>query len=124
MHGPPRAPREPRRGARPPPRGSRPPTRQPPRCRAEIALRRRCSRLLHQLLDLAPRARIHNLISPQPAPAGLRDPEAHVLELVQAMRVGGDDEHDSRLARYPRVVVGEIEAIRLRVDLEEGAGFE
>ena len=55
--------------------------------------------LLHQLLDVAPRPRVDDLLRADPRAPRLSDTEAHVRELVGAVRIGRDHDHDAGLSR-------------------------
>src|SRR5262249_3976157 len=63
-------------------------------------------------------------VARQPAASSLRDAEIRVAERTDAVRIRVDDETEPRLAGQPRVCVAQVEPVRLRVDLEEGAGLE
>src|SRR5690348_6723394 len=117
-----RAPHPERRPARPedpqPAAGRHRPS--PPRDRG----RRGTSSLLLQLLDLRPRARVQHVVFRKPRAARLSDAELDVVERPDLMAVGVDHELEPGLARGARVYVRQVEAIGLRVDLEERPSLE
>src|SRR5205085_6926995 len=80
-------------------------------------------RLLLELPDLRPRARVQHLLLRQPRTPGLRHAHLDVLQRAQLVRVGVDSDLHAGLARKARVRVTEVEPVRLRVDLEEGSGL-
>src|SRR5688572_12658768 len=74
--------------------------------------------------DLAPRARVEDLLLRKPRPAGLGDAELGVRERPDRVRIGGDRDEDPGFPGKPRVDVAHVEAVWLTVDLERGAGLD
>src|SRR5438477_9302568 len=80
--------------------------------------------LLPQLLDLLPGSRVQHVVLRQPRAPRLADAELHEVERAELVAVGVDHQLEPRLPGGARVDVGQVEPVRLRVDLEEGAGLE
>src|SRR5439155_7635109 len=97
--------------------------RGPPR-RPATKTREDARRSLEQLPDLRPRPRVQHLLLRQPSAASLRDSHLDVLERTQLMRVRVDGDLYASLAGEPGMRVAQIEAVRLRVDLEERPRFD
>src|SRR5204863_8256642 len=77
------------------------------------------SPLLAQLLDLLPRPRVEDLLLREPCAARLPYAELDVVERLRLVPVRVDREQDAGLGDCARVDVAEVEAVRLRVDLQE-----
>ena len=76
-------------------------------------------RLLPQLLDLLPRARVQHVVLRQPRAARLADAELDVVERGDLVAVGVDHDLQARLAGGARVHVAQVEPVGLRVHLDE-----
>src|SRR4051812_14449814 len=77
-----------------------------------------------QPLDLAPGASVEDVVLGEPGAPRLADSELDEVEGADLVSVGVDDHLQPRLARRARVDVSEVEAVRLRVDLQEGSRLE
>ena len=74
--------------------------------------------------ELVPGARVEDAVARQPRPPRLAEAELRVRERRDLVRVARDRQPQPRLARRPRVDVGEVEPVGLGVDLEEGSRLE
>ena len=67
------------------------------------------------------RPRIDHIVFGHPGAARRQHAPSRVVERLDVVGVGVDHELDAAVARQARVAVAEIEAVRLRIDLERHA---
>src|SRR4051812_1439064 len=104
-----------RRRARDTPRPSRPPHSR----------RRGSSRApAPQLLELLPRARVHDVVLCQPTATRHANAEFHVALRADRMRVGVDDELQPGFLRRARVHIAQVEPVGLPIDLQEASDLD
>ena len=88
--------------------------------RRRLRRRRGTRSSLHRFLP-APRSACSRPAPRSASRAGLRQPQLEVVELVQTVRVGRDDDAHAGLGGCAGERVGEVEPVGLSVDLQEGA---
>ena len=78
---------------------------------------------LQQLAKLGQRPGIQHVVCREPGTPRLIDSEPHTLECIDGVRIGRDRQLDPGEFRGVSMKIVQIEAIRLRIDLEVAAGF-
>ncbi len=79
---------------------------------------------LRSFFSCGQRTGVEHLILGQPRAPGLADPDLDVVERGDLVRVARDRDLQAGLGRGAGMRVAQVEPVRLRVDLEEGAGAE